>query len=364
MRILFYLGHPAHFHLFKNVIHNLLKNKHEVKILIKKKDILEKLLINSNISYTNIQPEGRNDGFSGILWAFFKRVIKIFFEVRKFKPNILIGTSAELAQVGILTKTTSFIVGEDDHYIVPLMCKFGYNFTNLIISPVSCNNGKWKKKSIKYEGLHELAYLHPNNFSPDKDIVNKYFNADKPYFILRFAKLTAHHDVGVKGISDNLALKIIDKLKPHGTVYLTSEREFSPALEPYRIAINPLDMHHVLAHAVLYIGDSQTMAAEAGVLGTPFIRFNDFVGRIGYLNEIELKYALGFGIKADMPEVLLKKISELLSEKDLRLCFEENHKRLLKEKIDVAAFMTWFIENYPQSHKIMKENPDYQYRFK
>ena len=36
-----------------------------------------------------------------------------------------------------------------------------------------------------------------------------------------------------------------------------------------------------VAFASLYIGDSQTMAAEAGVLGVPFVRFNDFVGRLG-----------------------------------------------------------------------------------
>ena len=68
--------------------------------------------------------------------------------------------------------------------------------------------------------------------------------------------------------------------------------------EKYRIKINPLDMHHVMAFASLYIGDSQTMAAEAGVLGVPFVWFNDFVGRIGYLRELEDKYELGYGIKA------------------------------------------------------------------
>ena len=68
--------------------------------------------------------------------------------------------------------------------------------------------------------------------------------------------------------------------------------------EKYRIKINPLDMHHVMAFASLYIGDSQTMAAEAGVLGVPFVRFNDFVGRIGYLRELEDKYRLGFGVHA------------------------------------------------------------------
>jgi len=37
---------------------------------------------------------------------------------------------------------------------------------------------------------------------------------------------------------------------------------------------------------------------------------------------------------------------------------------MLSEKIDVTAFMVWFVENYPESAKIMKENPGYQYRFK
>jgi len=27
-------------------------------------------------------------------------------------------------------------------------------------------------------------------------------------------------------------------------------------------------------------------------------------------------------------------------------------------------FLVWFIENYPESNKIMKENPDYQYNFR
>ena len=43
------MGHPAHFHLFKNVIINLIKCKHSVYIIIKKKDILEELLKNSGL---------------------------------------------------------------------------------------------------------------------------------------------------------------------------------------------------------------------------------------------------------------------------------------------------------------------------
>lgn len=34
---------------------------------------------------------------------------------------------------------------------------------------------------------------------------------------------------------------------------------------------------------------------------------------------------------------------------------------MLADKIDVTAFLVWFIENWPESFKIMKENPDYQF---
>ena len=114
----------------------------------------------------------------------------------------------------------------------------------------------------------------------------------------RFASLNAHHDSGIKGINTEIAQRLIDILAPHGRIYITSERPLEPQFEQYRIRINPLDMHHVMAFASLYIGDSQTMAAEAGVLGTPFVRFNDFVGRIGYLRELEDTYHLGFGVHA------------------------------------------------------------------
>ena len=209
--------------------------------------------------------------------------------------------------------------------------------------------------------MTELAYLHPNHFTPDPKIVSGYglpVTEDgkvlSPFFIMRFASLNAHHDSGIKGINTEIAQRLIDILAPHGTIYITSERPLEPQFEKYRIRINPLDMHHVMAFASLYIGDSQTMAAEAGVLGTPFVRFNDFVGRIGYLRELEDTYHLGFGIKASAPgsvDQLCKRVEELvaLPAKERKAMFEARRQRMLSEKIDCAKFLTWFIETYPNS---------------
>ena len=113
-------------------------------------------------------------------------------------------------------------------------------------------------------------------------------------------------------------------------------------------------MHHVMAFASLYIGDSQTMAAEAGVLGVPFVRFNDFVGRIGYLRELEDIYHLGFGIKASAPgsvDQLCARVSELIAMNpaERHATFQSRRATMLSDKIDCAKFLTYFIENYPQS---------------
>lgn len=176
------------------------------------------------------------------------------------------------------------------------------------------------------------------------------------FTVLRFASLNAHHDSGIKGINTEIAQRLVDILKPHGRIYITSERPLKPQFEQYRIRINPLDMHHVMAFASLYIGDSQTMAAEAGVLGVPFARFNDFVGakKIGVMEELEHVYGLTYGISSHEPEQLYSKIEELLAMPNLREEFQTRRQKMLADKIDVTAFFTWFIENYPESVKEAK----------
>ena len=367
MNILIQLSHPAHFHLYKNVAQNFMRDGHKVFILIKTKDILEDLLKQSGLPYYNILKEAHRKSTFGMLWDMLVRDWRILRFVKKHKIDLLTGSTVEVAQVGWLTRKYRVNTGEDDMNVVPLFPKMAGPFMGTILSPRVCNNYSLEPYSVKYESYHELAYLHPNHFQADKNVVEKYFSADTPFFILRFSSLNAYHDAGIQGINTEIAQHLIDILKPHGRIYITSERELEPQFEPYRIKINTLDMHHVMAFSTLYIGDSQTMAAEAAVLGVPFVRFNDFVGRIGYLNELEDVYQLGFGIKASeegAADKMYKVVEEILSMPTLKEEWESRRQKMLSEKIDYAQFLTWFIEKYPESQKIMKENPDYQYRFK
>jgi len=363
MHYLFYLGHPAHFHLFRNTILALESHGHKLSVMIKKKDILEDLMHRSGIEYVNILPEGRKDSLSGIAMGVLKRDWRLFAYCLKHRPDLMIGTSTEIGHVGSILHIPTLNVNEDDANVVPFYSRISYPFSSHILSPVVCNNGKWEYKSVKYEGYNELAYLHPENFTPSGEIVRKYLPMDRPYYLMRFAKLNAHHDKGIRGISDELALKIIEVLKPHGNIYITSERKFDEKFEPFRLKIDPVDIHHVMAFSAMFIGDSQTMAAESGVLGVPFVRYNDFVGRIGYLEELENSYQLGFGVSPSEPGRLLEVIGDLLVMQDRELVFNTRRRKMLNEKINLSSFLLWLIENFPQSISVLKKTPKYQIRF-
>jgi len=364
MKILFYLGHPAHFHLFRPVIETLKKNNHSIKILIKKKDILEDLLRIYNWEYVNILPKGRKDNFLSISLGLIKRDMALNNFIKNFKPDLMLGTSPEIAHIGRLKNIASIVVNEDDYKAVYLFSILSYPFATHLMVPNSCDVGRWKNKNISYNGYHELTYLHPNYFIPDKEKIRNLLKDTERFFIIRFAKLTAHHDVGKSGIDKSIAKNIINILQPHGKIYITSERELEQEFEKYRININPIDMHHALYYADMYIGDSQTMTAEAAVLGTPAIRFNDFVGKLGYLEELEYKYELTFGFKTTESKKMYDKITNLLTISNLQEEWQKRRQKMLKDKINVTDFMVWFIENYPKSVQIMKKNPDHQYTFK
>ena len=339
MKILFHLGHPAHYHLFKNVIKQLHENGHETTIAIKKKDVLEDLLKCSGLSYINILPSGRKDNRLSIAVGQLKQNYQLFKVCRREKPNVLVGTSVAISHVGKLLGIPSINMNEDDAEVVPLYAKLAYPWATKIISPNVCSVGKWHAKKVGYEGFHELAYLHPENFVPNKEIANKYIKTDHPLTLIRFAKLGAHHDTGVKGISDELAMIIIEQLNKKSDIIISSERNLGPELEPFRRNIAPQEMHHLMAESSLFIGDSQTMSAEAGVLGVPFIRVNDFVGKIGYLNELEEKYHLGIGIRPSDQNRLIEEISKIDFSNENRKNHLKKRHQMLSDKINLSSFL-------------------------
>lgn len=363
-KILFYFGHPAQYLFLKQTIKLLKENKHETIILIKSKDVLQDLLVANNEAFINIQENERGFHRTIIFLSFIRRVFMVFLYVLKKKPNLLIGTDPSIAIVGRILRKDRITILEDDYNVIKHLANICYPNTSVILCPEVCDVGRWKGKKIGYNGYMKLGYLHPNIFKYDIEKIEKY-NLGVRYVLIRLARLTAHHDFGAVGINFNTLDNLIELFEGRKySVIISSESSLNKNYAKYDCKIQPNDMHQVLAHASFLISDSQSMSVEAAMLGIPSIRVSSFAGKISVLEELEHNYFLTFGIYPDNNNELIQKTKLLLSMPDLKEVFAKRRKKMLSDKIDVTAFMVWFIENYPRSAKVMKENPDYQYNFK
>lgn len=361
MKILIDINHPAHVHLFRNVYTMLVEHGDEVFVVVKEIPSAMKLLDLYGIPYVNIGKKDDNLMKKGMdQLVYDKRLLEI---TRKQHVDLGVGSSINIPHISKLSKMKSIILDDDDDEVEPLFVKFGHPFADTILSPV--DTPRRSKKTVYVNAYHELAYLHPNRFAPDPSVLDDVgIKEGDSYFILRFNAFKAHHDVGVVGLTIENKRRLVNYLKTKGKVFITTERDIDDEFKPYQLKVSPEKAHSLMYYATMFVGDSQTMTSEAAVLGTPAIRCNTFVGRIHYLEEEEHKYGLTYGFRPEQSEEMFQKIDELLSMPNLKEEWQSRRQKMLSEKIDYAQFLTWFIENYPESAGVMRENPDYQFRFK
>ena len=356
MKIMVDLGHPAHVHLFKNFIWEIEKRGHEVLITARDKEILLDLLNAYGFEYIVLSRPGEN--LFGLTVELLKRDYKLFMLARLYKPDILIGLSEIITHVGKLSRKPSVVFTDTEH--AKLSNLVTNPFADAIITP-SCYKKDLGKKQIRYNGYHELAYLHPNYFTPNPAVLDEIgLSKDDTFIILRFVSWTASHDIGQHGIKNKKEL--VRELEKYGRVFITSEGLLPKELEKYKIKVSPEKLHDLLYYASLYIGEGATMATESAILGTPSIYVSSLVGTMGNFIELEQKYGLVFNYNDS--DKAMNKAVELIKKPNLKEEWRKKREKLLKETIDVTAFMVWFIENYPESFIEMKENPEMQERFR
>ncbi|WP_214041349.1 DUF354 domain-containing protein [Methanoculleus sp.] len=358
MRILIDMSHPGHVHLFKNFVREMRERGHEVKITARDKEITLKLLHKYGLDF--VQAGSGNGGNTSLVLEWISRDIEVFKISHKFCPDILLGVgNPSIAHAAMTLRKPSVIFTDTEH------AKFGnrvtFPFASVICTP-SCYRDNIGPKQVRYNGYHELAYLHPKFFTPNPAVLTELgLTEGDPLIVVRFVSWQASHDTGYKGLTLDTKRKAIYEFEKYGRVFITSEKPLPEEFEKYRILVSPEKMHDLLYYATLLYGESATMASECAVLGTHAI-FCDFAGR-GYTDEEERDYELIYNFKLDesSQERSIEKAVELLQDPELKVKGREKRDRLLGDKIDVTAFMVWFIENYPQSFTVMKEHPGMQY---
>ncbi len=363
MKILIDIGHPAHVHMFKCFAHEMIGRGHQVLFTTRDKEFEIKLLESEGLEFVNLGK--KNFSILGKIYDMLRFDIKLFRVARQFKPDVFVShASHSSARVGWVLRKPSIIFEDTFNKFITGAYK---PFASVVLTSQYPNPMSNFKKNISYAGYNELLYLHPKRFTPDPTILDELgVKPNEKYAIVRFVAWKAIHDVGHKGMDYDKKLETIKQFSKYARVFITSEKQLPPEFESYRIAIRPERMHHAMAYASLLFGESSTMIMEAGVLGVPGIYFN--VEGIRYTEDVEKKYQLNFNYpdysEKSQLDAIAKGVEILQGGKEQTKHNKLHQQRLLDEHIDVTAFLVWFVENYPESQRIMKENPEYQYQFK
>jgi predicted glycosyltransferase len=354
MKILIDIGHPAHVHLFKNMAHEMIKHGHEFFFTVREGENHAQLLEENGFNYTII---GRKH--KGHLWkllGIFGFSYEIFKTARKFKPDLFLSHGSMYAGYAALFTGKKHIALEDTGNMEQLF--FSKPVSDVILSPASLQVDLGRKH-IRYSGFHELAYLHPGRFEPDVSVLKELqVKEGEKFVILRFISWNATHDFGQGGLSFEQKKVLISSLLKYAKVFISSEKTLPPEFEKFALTIAPGRLHHALFYASMYIGEGATTASECAMLGTPSIYISTISP--GTLAQQE-KYGLVSCFRNS--NGLRDKIEELFNTPDLRLDFQRRRDKMLSETIDVTAMLIWFVENFPESKTIMRNDPSFQFRF-
>lgn len=364
MNIAFFVYHPVEPQMYFPIANKLrIDGNKVIFILFEKENIEEILLKEMGFPYFKVKKH------SSSIISKLTRILQTLLFVRKLliQNEIDVVFSATSIYAGIpalFSKTLR--IGFTDTETAKLNNYFASPFFQAIITPDCFYERIPSKKHIPIKSYKELAYLHTCRFFPNENVLHHLgISLIEKIVLLRFSALHAAHDIGLKSKADEYHEQIlyyIKELSKYAKVFIScTEKDLGPEFDEYRLNIHPSQYIHLLSFCTLYIGEGTTTASEAGVLGVPWINIQET--KRGYLIDQEKNYELGF--RTDNISYAFETALKWIQQDNIKEMWQVKRKKLLAEKIDFAAFLVWFIENYPQSHKIMKkEGVTYQNSFK
>ena len=331
--------HPAHVHFFRNFRKEMIELGHEIIITAREKDVLVDLLDEYGITYQVLSKQGRGVKLAVEL---LQRTWRLLEVVRAEKPDVMVGIGGPcITLAGRLTGTPAVVFYDTE--FARQTNWFTYPLAHSVCTP-DCYQGRVRGNHVTYAGYHELAYLHPRRFEPDPARVRTFgLEAEDPYSLLRFVSWEAVHDVNEKGLTLSQKGELIEELSSHGRVVISSEADLPEEFESFQLRGPVSDIHHVLAHAEMIVGESATMASEAAVLGVPAV-FIATTGR-GYTDDQQERYGLVDYFTEDRFDEAMTTIKARFAAGSPRALSVAARKQLLTEKIDVTRWMVDYIRN-------------------
>ncbi|MFC3959090.1 DUF354 domain-containing protein [Halovivax cerinus] len=340
MNILFDVNHPAHVHFFKHPIWELEELGHNCLVTSREKDVTVELLDEYDLDHQPLTSQGSGLVSLATEWAI--RGAKMVNVARKFSPDVIVSRPNPVAvHTASLFRCPVILFSDSDvssagSVVQQAVQKTSYPFADLICTPKSLN-WDFGESHCRLNGYFELSYLHPDRFEPKPELLSAHgIDPESRFFVLRFISWEAYHDEDQSGLSRSTKQRMVEYLSDLGDVYITSESELPGEFEQYRLPLPPSVIHHALYYADLYVGDSQTMATEAAILGTPTVRSNSFAGDDDMSNFIELEETYKLMYSTPNENDALDRIMELAADEDAPREWSERRANLIEETSDIT----------------------------
>jgi predicted glycosyltransferase len=340
MRVLFDVTHPALVHLFKHPLWELADRGHAVAVASREKDVTARLLDAYGLPHVPVSSAGESPLSRAA--ELVERTRALRRVARAFDPDVVVSQVDPAAPQAARHAGARSVVF-DDSEAEWLAGALTHPRADVVCTPAAFDRDLGAVQR-RYDGFHELAYLHPDRFSPSRERLREYgVDPDEPYAVVRFVSWTAYHDAGRDGLSPTAKRRLVRELSAHGRVYVSSESPLPPGLGDRGLPVPPEALHDLLAFADVYAGDSQTMATEAAVLGTPAVRSNAFAGDgdMSNFRELENRYGLVRSV-TDEDDAVATAVAFARDSPSER--FARRRRRLLAETEDVAAFVVDVVE--------------------
>jgi predicted glycosyltransferase len=345
MRILVDITHPMHVHFFRHAIDRWRAADHEVRITSRDKDVTLTLLDEFSLAHTQIGKHARR-GIAGLGIELIERAWGLGRVVRNFRPHVAVAEAGTFVVYGCLPYRVPVVVFSDTEH-ADVSNTITYPLAKAVITPRAYQKSVGAKH-IRYNGYQQLAYTHPNVFTPDPAaLAAEGLAPDEPFSIVRLVSWQASHDVGDYGVK-NLR-EVIATLADYGRVILSSESTLPPDLRQYALRSPLKNMLHLQAFARLFLGESATMASECAMLGTPAIFLS--TSRRGYIDELQDRYGMvySFNDPKTGQQNALAKARELLDDPATPARWRAKRDHMLADLIDVTDYITRIVIEYART---------------
>ncbi len=309
---------------------------HEFLVIARDRQYVFDLLYAYGIDFVSRGTGG--EGVVSKLWYLKKTSVKQYFRARRFNPDLFLDFGTIYSGLAGMMLRKPHLVFEDTENagLYRLLYK---PFVTKIFTP-ECFEKDLGKKQVRFSGYMELCYLHKNYFTPDITVLDEVgLVKGESFSLVRFVDWKAVHDIGYKGLSCDDKISLVNELKKHGKVFVSSEIPLPEELEEFRLKIKPEQLHSLMCFAGLVLGESATMASEAVVMGTSAI-FIDNVGR-GYTTDMNEKYGnmYLFSPKHENINEIIEIARQVLTTADSKKNALKIRDQIQKDSIDVTAFM-------------------------